>query len=67
MLDEILGIPLGYIIRWCYSLCGSYGLSIVVFTLLTKIILFPVSLWTNRNSLRMVSLTPELNRLKIKY
>lgn len=67
MLDEILGIPLGYIIRWCYSLCGSYGFSIVLFTLLTKIILLPVSLWTNRNSLRMVALMPELNRLKIKY
>lgn len=67
MIDEILGMPLGYIIRWCYSLCGSYGFSIVLFTLLTKILLFPVSLWTNRNSLRMVSLMPELNRLKIKY
>lgn len=67
MIDEVLGIPLGYIIRWCYSLCGSYGFSIVLFTLLTKIILFPVSMWTNRNSLKMVSLLPELNRLKIKY
>ena len=67
MIDEVLGIPLGYIIRWCYSMCGSYGFSIVLFTLLTKILLFPVSMWTNRNSLRMVSLMPELNRLKIKY
>lgn len=67
MLDEILGIPLGYIIRWCYALCGSYALSIVAFTLLTKVILFPVALWTHRNSLKMVALMPELNRLKIKY
>lgn len=67
MLDEILGVPLGYIIRWCYALCGNYALSIVAFTLLTKVILFPVALWTHRNSLKMVALMPELNRLKIKY
>lgn len=67
MLDQILGVPLGYIIRWCYSLCGSYTTAIILFTFLTKSILFPVSLWTQRNSLRMVALMPELNRLKIRY
>lgn len=67
MLDEILGIPLGYVIRGCYALSGNYVWAIVLFTFLTKIILFPVSLWTNRNGLKMVALTPELNRLKIKY
>lgn len=67
MLNEILGELMGGAIRWCYSLCGSYGLAIVLFTLLTKVILFPVSLWTGRNSLKMVALMPELNQLKIKY
>lgn len=52
---------------FCYGFTQNHTLSIVLFTLLTKIILFPVSVWTNRNSLRMVSLTPELNRLKIRY
>ena len=30
-------------------------------------ILFPVSLWVQKNGISMVRLTPELNRLKIKY
>ncbi len=51
----------------CYKFAGNAALSILFFTLLTKVILFPVSLWTQRNSLKMVALTPELNRLKIKY
>lgn len=42
-------------------------ISIVIFTLLTKLILFPVTLYTHRNSLKMVSLMPALNRLQIKY
>jgi len=39
----------------------------VVFTLLTKIILLPVSLWTQRNSIKMVEMLPEINQLKLKY
>lgn len=51
----------------CYSWTGSYLLAIVVFTLLTKVILFPVSCWMQRESIKMVQLTPDLNALKIKY
>ena len=67
MLNDLLAQPLGYLIRLAYSLCRNYTAAIALFTLLTKAILFPVSLWTHRNSLKMVALMPELNRLKIKY
>ena len=62
-----LAIPLNALMSLCYQLLGNYVLAIIGFTLLTKIILLPVSLWMQRNSIRMVELTPELNHLKIKY
>ncbi len=62
-LTEILG----YVMRGCYSLIGSYGIAIIVFTLLTKVLLFPLSLLTQRNAIRMVNLQPRLDELKIKY
>ncbi|MDO5577357.1 MAG: YidC/Oxa1 family membrane protein insertase, partial [Fibrobacter sp.] len=34
---------------------------------ITKIILLPVSLWCQKNSIKMVQLTPEINKIKIKY
>lgn len=64
---KIIEAPLLALLQVCYYLSGSYIPAVIIFTLLTKVILFPVSLWTNRNGLRMVSLTPELNRLKIRY
>lgn len=59
--------PLVAVIYKCWCLVSNYALAIMLFTVLTKIILFPVSLWTHRNSLRMVALIPELNRLNVKY
>lgn len=64
---EAIGQPLGWLIGVCYGVLHNYVLAIVVFTLITKVILLPISLWTHSNSLKMVSLMPELNRLKIRY
>ncbi len=66
-ITRLLGIPLGALISVCYRILHNYGLAIALFTLLTKVILFPISIWTHRNSLKMVSLMPELNELKVRF
>lgn len=62
-----LGTALGWVMGLIYNLIQNYGLSIIIFTLFTKILLFPLSLLTQKNSINMVRLMPEENALKIKY
>ena len=62
-----IGSVFGAIMGFCYSLAGNYGLAIILFTVFTKIVLLPVSLWTHRNSLKVVKMQPEINRLRIRY
>ncbi len=52
---------------FCQRCFNSDLLAIVFFTLLTKLILFPITLYTHHNSLKMVSLMPSLNHLQVKY
>lgn len=66
-ITDIVSIPLGAILKFCYNILQNYGLAIIVFTLLTKVILFPVSMWVQKNGIAMVKITPQINRLKIKY
>ncbi len=58
---------LSSLIALCYRFLGSYTAAIILFTALTKVILFPIALWTHRNGIKMVELTPELNGLKIRH
>ncbi len=58
---------LNWILMGCYSLCGSYGWAIVLFTLVSKIVLLPVTLWTYFNSITMLKIQPSVNMLKVKY
>ena len=64
---SLLGVPLGHVMRWCYALLGSYGPAILLFTLITKIILLPVSIWVHKNSIKVVRIQPELNRVKARF
>ena len=51
----------GIIMRWCYVFVNNYGLSIIVFTIFTKFVLFPISLITQKNSIKMAQMRPELD------
>jgi len=51
----------------CYSVVNNYGLAIVLFTLISKVILLPVSIWVHTNGLKVVRMQPEINRLNIKH
>lgn len=57
----------GIVMKWCYLAVRGYGLSIIVFTVFTKLVLFPISLITQKNSIKMAQMRPELDALKTKY
>ena len=58
---------LGWIMKFCYDIVGNYGAAIILFTLISKIILLPISIWVQKNSIKMVKMQPEINRIKTKY
>lgn len=64
---NIIGIPLGFIMRLIYNLVGNYGIAIILFTLFTKLILFPVSYKQQKNSARMQLISPKVKKLQEKY
>ncbi len=63
-INSILGVPLGYMMYLPYRLFENYGVSILLFTLFSKLLLFPISVMVQKNGIRMVKLQPELNRVK---
>ena len=67
MKEVILVIDiLGEIMHFCYKIFNNYGLGIIIFTFLSKIILIPMMIWVQKNSIKIVKLQPEINKKKIK-
>lgn len=64
---EVLYQALEWIMNGCYAICHNYGIAIILFTLISKIILLPVSIWVQKNSIKMVKMQPEINFLMAKH
>ena len=67
LINTIIGVPLGYIIYFAYRLTNSYGLAIIFFAVLVKIVLFPIMILAHKNSIRLLKLQPSLNVIKRRY
>jgi len=50
-----------------YQLVGNYGIAIILFTFVTRMILFPVSYKQQKNAARMQFLNPKMKKLQEKY
>lgn len=63
--------PIRDVLMWCLLkiniVFGNFGWSLVVFSILTKIILLPLTQRSTESMRRMQSLTPQMNELKAKY
>lgn len=66
MLDWI-AIPLGYILNFIYSFVSNYGVSIILFTLIVKLILLPLSIKSQKSMAKTQKLAPLVQELQKKY
>lgn len=66
-LYDIVGIPFGYLMSWIYQLVPNYAVAIIIFTLVTKLILFPVSYKTQKSAARMRLLQPKLQKIQKSF
>lgn len=69
-MDQLLYyicVPLGMLMKWLWQAVGDYGIAIILFTLATKLLLLPISVWIHKNSIQMVKIQPEINMIKVKH
>lgn len=57
----------GKLLLWLYNTCHSYALALIIFTLLTKLILFPISYRGKKSMMQTQSLNAELQKLQKQY
>lgn len=64
---DFINVPLGTVLKWIYDVVHSYGLTIVLFTLFTRLILLPLSIKQQKSSYEMQKIKPHLDELQKKH
>ncbi len=59
--------PISYSINWFYGYVGNFGLAIIAFTILMRLILFPLAQASFKSMAKMKKLQPDMQRLKETY
>ncbi len=64
---SIFAVPLGFVLEFICRYIPSYLLAILVFTFVTKLVLFPVNINNQKNAAARARLAPRLERIQKKY
>ena len=57
----------GYLLNFIYSLFNNYGLSIIIFSILVKLILLPLTIKQQKTMEKTTKLQEEMKSLQFKY
>ncbi len=63
----ILTPVLGPVLRFIYNVVNNYGLAIIIFSIVVKLLTFPLSIKQYKSTLAMKKIQPELTKLQKKY
>lgn len=67
MFEFIITRPLGWIIQQIYNLVANYGLSIIIFTILIKLVLLPLNIHSQKAMKKQQKIQPYVAELQEKY
>ncbi len=66
MLD-VIARPMGALMYWIFTVVNSYGLAIIIFTVLTKILMLPLNVKQTESTKKMNAINPKMKALQEKY
>ncbi|MCI8648607.1 MAG: membrane protein insertase YidC [Anaerotruncus sp.] len=67
MLNTIFGYPLGWVMYICYKVIPIYGLALILFTILTRVLLLPLSIKQQKSMVKMKIFQPRMMEIQKKY
>ena len=66
-LSDLIRVPFGYLLDWLYTFTNNYGLALILFSLIVKLVLLPMSVKSKKSMLKMSRLSPQVKALEAKY
>ena len=60
-------IPFAWLVRLFYNLTGSYGMAIILFTLVIKLIMLPFQMKSKKSMMRMSRMSGRMQEIQKKY
>ena len=67
LLGNLIKVPFGYLLDWLYQFTTNYGLSLILFAIIIKLVLLPASIKSKKSTMKMSRISPRVQALQEKY
>lgn len=67
IFDVLITSPIGALLQTCFNFVPNKVTAIVLFAIVVRIILFPFSLLSHKQSIKMVLIKPQIDIIKARY
>jgi YidC/Oxa1 family membrane protein insertase len=64
---EFIQVGFGYVLGWLYELTRNYGVALILFTVVLKLVLLYPTMRSKRSTMKMSRLTPQIQFIQKKY
>jgi len=61
------GVPILLLMNWVYDYVGNYGIAIILLTIVSKVLFYPLTVKSLRSMKAMQALQPQINALRAKH
>ena len=65
--SDIIRVPFGYLLEFLYNVTNNYGIALILFALVVKLILLPMGMKSKKSTMKMSRVSPYLKELEKKY
>jgi YidC/Oxa1 family membrane protein insertase len=66
-MTQIITIPFGLLLSFLYQFTSNYGVAMILFAVLVKLILVPVTAKSKKSSMKMSRISPRVQEIQKKY
>ena len=66
-LADLVQVPFGYLLAFLYQFTNSYGLALILFAIIVKLVLLPASAKSKKSMMKMSRLAPRIQAVQKKY
>jgi YidC/Oxa1 family membrane protein insertase len=60
-------VPILLVMNWIHAHVANYGVAIILLTVVSKVLFYPLTVWSMRSMKAMQTLQPQVNALRSKY
>ncbi len=66
-ISDIITVPFGYLLDWLYEFTTNYGVALILFAVIVRLVLLPITAKSKKSMMKMSRLQPRIQAIQKKY